>query len=455
MTSLQPRALIVDDDETVRFGITDFLTQNDFVTAEAGTCEAAVDAFRNFFPDIAILDYALPDGNALDLLPRLKTLSASTPIIILTGHGSIDLAVKTIKAGAEQFLTKPVDLHALFIVIERILENQRNRNKQMAQRRDRAPQLNPFIGSSAAIRRVHDQAARIAGAQRPILIHGETGSGKGVLAKWLHAQGPRSNAAFVDLNCAGLSKEFLESELFGHERGAFTGATASKVGLFDVAHRGTMFLDEIGDIDLNVQPKLLKVLEEKRFHRLGDVKDRVVDVQLIAASHRDLRRLVQERSFRSDLYFRISTLQIDIPPLRQRKEDIAAISDEILLAFASERGLAPVRIAPDALRAMQQYRWPGNIREMRNVIERALLLCDGAELQERDLSLDTYAVDDEDQEPTTIDEIERRHIVRTLRQLGSNVEATSRRLGIPRSSLYRKLKKYGITILKMGRTVPD
>jgi DNA-binding NtrC family response regulator len=455
MTSLQPRALIVDDDETVRFGITDFLNQNNFVTAEAGTCEAAVNALRDFFPDIAILDYALPDGNALDLLPRLKTLSASTPIIILTGHGSIDLAVQTIKAGAEQFLTKPVDLHALFIVIQRILENQKNRNKQMAQRRDRAPQLNPFIGSSAAIRRLHEQAARISGAERPILIHGETGSGKGVLAKWLHARGPRSDAAFVDLNCAGLSKEFLESELFGHERGAFTGATASKVGLFDVAHRGAMFLDEIGDIDLNVQPKLLKVLEEKRFHRLGDVKERVVDVQLIAASHRDLRRLVQERLFRSDLYFRISTLQIDIPPLRERKEDIAAISNDILTAFASERGVAPLRIAPDALRAMQQYRWPGNIRELRNVIERALLLCEGTELHERDLSLDVYAVDDEDHEPTTINEIERRHIVRTLRQLGSNVEATSRRLGIPRSSLYRKLKKYGITILRMGRTVPD
>ena len=455
MTSLRPRALIVDDDDTVRFGITDFLGQYDFVTAEASTCETAVDTFRSFLPDIAILDYALPDGNALDLLPRLKTLSASTPIIILTGHGSIDLAVQTIKAGAEQFLTKPVDMHALFIVIERILENQRNRNKQLAQRRDRSPQLNPFVGTSAAIRRVHEQAARIAGAERPILIHGETGTGKGVLAKWLHARGPRSDAAFVDLNCAGLSKEFLESELFGHERGAFTGATAAKVGMFDVAHRGTMFLDEIGDIDMNVQPKLLKVLEEKRFHRLGDVKDRVVDVQLIAASHRDLRRLVQEKSFRSDLYFRISTLQIEIPPLRERKEDIAAISDEILLAFASERGVTPVRIAPDALRAMQQYRWPGNIREMRNVIERALLLCDGAELHERDLSLDVYAVEDEDQEPTTIDEIERRHIVRTLRQLGSNVDATSRRLGIPRSSLYRKLKKYGIPILKMGRTVPD
>jgi len=452
---LQPRALIVDDEEAVRFGIADFLNQHDFVTAEAGSCEAAVETFRRFLPDITFLDYALPDGNALQLLPRLKTLSPSTPIIILTAHGSIDLAVEAIKAGAEQFLTKPVDLPALFILVERILENQRNRNKQMARRRERGSQLNPFVGSSAGIRRVHEQAARIAGAERPILIHGETGSGKGVLAKWLHARGPRSDAAFVDLNCAGLSREFLESELFGHERGAFTGATASKVGMFDVAHRGTLFLDEIGDIDLNVQPKLLKVLEEKRFHRLGDVRDRVVDVQLIAASHRDLRKLVQEHQFRSDLYFRVSTLQIDIPPLRERTEDIPAITDEIIMAFAAERGLAPVRIAPDAQRALQGYRWPGNIRELRNVLERALLLGDRSELHERDLSLDVYAVDDNGEEPATIDDLERRHIVRTLHRLGSNVDAASRRLGIPRSSLYRKLKKYGITILRTGPTVPD
>ncbi|MGZ5494938.1 MAG: sigma-54-dependent transcriptional regulator, partial [Thermoanaerobaculia bacterium] len=322
----QPRALVVDDEEAVRFGIADFLNQNGFVTAEAGNCASAVDTFRRFLPDVTLLDYALPDGNALELLPRLKSLSPSTPVIILTAHGSIDLAVEAIKCGAEQFLAKPIDLAALLILLERILDDQRNRNKQMARRRERGSQVNPFVGSSAAIRRVHEQASRIAGAERPILVHGETGSGKGVLAKWLHARGPRSDAAFVDLNCAGLSREFLESELFGHERGAFTGATAAKLGMFDVAHRGTLFLDEIGDIDANVQPKLLKVLEEKRFHRLGDVRERIVDVQLIAASHRDLRRLVQEHQFRSDLYFRISTLQIDIPPLRERKEDIPAIA---------------------------------------------------------------------------------------------------------------------------------
>lgn len=450
----QPRALIVDDDDAVRFGIADFLGQHGFATAEAGDCTSAMETMRRFLPDIVFLDYALPDGNALELLPRLKILSASTPVIILTAHGSIDLAVDAIKGGAEQFLTKPVDLPALLVIVERILENQRNRNKQIAKKRERTVPLNPFVGRSAAIRRVHEQASRIIGAERPILIHGETGTGKGVLARWIHSHGLRSDAAFVDLNCAGLSREFLESELFGHERGAFTGATAAKIGMFDVAHRGTLFLDEIGDIDANVQPKLLKVLEEKRFHRMGDVRERVVDVQLIAASHRDLRRLVQEHQFRSDLYFRISTLQLDIPPLRERKEDIEDIAADILMSFAAERGIAPLAIAPDAMEMLKAYRWPGNIRELRNVLERALLLCDHRELHAVDFSFDLYAIDD-DEEPTTIDDLERRHIVRTLSRLGSNVDAASRRLGIPRSSLYRKLKKYGIPIRKTGMTVSD
>ena len=451
---MHPRALIVDDEEAIRFGITDFLHQHEFVTAEADSCASAMETCRRFLPDVIFLDYALPDGNALELLPRLKALSPSTPILILTAHASIDLAVDAIKAGAEQFLTKPVDLPALFVLLQRILEDQRNRNKQMARRREAGIQLNPFVGPSPAIRRVQEHACRIAGGQRPILIQGETGTGKGVLAKWLHARGPRSEAAFVDLNCAGLSREFLESELFGHERGAFTGATAAKIGMFDVAHRGTLFLDEIGDVDANVQPKLLKVLEEKRFHRLGDVRDRVVDVQLIAASHRDLRTLVQERQFRSDLYFRISTLQIEIPPLRDRKEDIPDIVQDLIAVFAAERGLPPVRIAPDALRALQEYPWPGNIRELRNVLERAVLLCDGPELHERDLGFDLYGIDDV-AEPATMDDVERRHIVRTLQRLGSNVDAASKRLGIPRSSLYRKLKKYGIAIRRTGSAVSN
>ncbi len=444
------QVLVVDDDEGVRFGIADYLSQHGYVTAEAATCAAALDAFRKSPPDVAVIDYSLPDGNALELLPRLRSISASTPVVILTAHGSIDLAVEAIKLGAEQFLTKPVEVAALLILLRRILENQRNRNKLLARRpSSRAP--NPFVGSSAAVRSLREQASRVAGAERPILIHGETGSGKGVLAAWLHANGPRAEAAFVDLNCAGLSREFLESELFGHERGAFTGAVAAKIGMFDVAHRGTLFLDEVGDIDPGVQPKLLKVIEEKKFRRMGDVRDRIADVQLIAASHHDLRALVQENRFRADLYFRISTLPLHVPPLRDRREDIPAIVDDIVAAFMAERGVRPVTIAPDAMRALMHYRWPGNIRELRNVVERALLLCTHAELHEHDFSFDLEA----DEAPVTLAEVERLHILRTLDRVGGQVDAASRELGIPRSSLYRKLKEYGVSGPKRGREVSD
>jgi len=448
----EARVLIVDDDDGVRFGITDYLSQQGFTTAEAATCAAALDVFRKFLPDVAVVDYSLPDGNALDLLPRLRSISASTPVVILTAHGSIDLAVEAIKLGAEQFMTKPVELAALLILLRRIVENQRNRNKLLARRPSSSRAPNPFVGSSAAIRMLRDQATRVAGAERPILIHGETGSGKGVLAAWLHAKGPRADAAFVDLNCAGLSREFLESELFGHERGAFTGAVTAKIGMFDVAHRGTLFLDEIGDIDPTVQPKLLKVIEEKKFRRMGDVRDRVVDAQLIAATHRDLRALVQENRFRADLYFRVSTLPLQVPPLRERRDDIPDIVADIVAAFVAERGIRPVTIAPDAMRALLRYPWPGNIRELRNVVERALLLCTTSELHEHDFSFDLEVEADV---PVTLAEVERQHILRTLERLHGQVDAASRELGIPRSSLYRKLKEYGIESPRRGRDVSD
>jgi DNA-binding NtrC family response regulator len=430
----------------------EYLTQQGYGVDEADSLRTAEDVFRAARPDVAIVDYLLPDGNALSLLPRLKGIDPAVPLIILTGHGSIDLAVQAIKEGAEQFLTKPVELPALNVVIQRLVENRRALRMQAATTSRQARQaIDPFVGDSPAIRELAEQARKVVPSESPILIQGETGTGKGVLARWLHQKGSRAGEAFVDLNCAGLSREFLETELFGHEKGAFTGAVASKTGLFEVADRGTVFLDEIGDVDPQLQPKLLKVLEEKRFHRLGDVRERWVDVRLIAATHQDLGRLVREGRFRSDLYYRISTIPLFVPPLRERGEDIPVIADSLLQGSSFDLARGPVRLSADAAEALRAYPWPGNIRELRNVLERALLLSDGNVLRRGDLRFSQSAGTDSTNPDSdlTLLEVERRHIERVLKEERGRVEQAARRLGIPRSSLYHKIKKFNISSSKV------
>ncbi len=446
------RVLLVDDHPGARFGIKDFLEGQGHSVAEADSCHAAEESFRAVRPDVAIIDYSLPDGNAIELLPKLREIDATVPIIVLTAHGSIDLAVQAMREGAEHFLTKPLDLPTLSIVLLRTLEQRRMRQKHLANESRAARQgVDPIFGVSEAARRLADQARKLLTIDSPILIQGETGAGKGVLARWLHDNGPRSQEAFVDLNCAGLSREFLESELFGFERGAFTGAVTAKQGLLEVAHRGTLFLDEIGDIDPQVQPKLLKVLEEKRFRRMGDVKDRVVDIRLIAATHRDLARLAREKTFRADLYFRISTLPLMVPPLRERQEDIPIMAAQIIRRFAGDLGRGDVELSPDAIAALQAYPWPGNVRELRNVLERAVLLGGDRVLSRKDLPFDASSPSSEPEEgePLTLVELERRHIEKVLRREHGRVEEAARVLGIPRSSLYQKLKKYGIAVSRI------
>ncbi len=438
------RILLVDDEPAVRFGIQRFLQTNGFEVEAVDTCERAEGAFVLQRPAAVIVDYMLPDGNALELLPRFKALDSSVPVIVLTGHGTIDLAVRAIKEGADQFLTKPVELPSLLVLIERSLENERNRKSRMAgESRDAREAADPFIGPSFVIRAFEEQVRKIVHSDSPILLSGETGSGKGVLAKWLHQNGPRASEPFVDLNCAGLSRELLETELFGHEKGAFTGAVQMKRGLLEVAHRGTIFLDEIGDVDVQIQPKLLKVLEEKRFRRLGDVKDKVVDVRLVAATHQDLATAVSEGRFRSDLYFRINTIPLALPALRERKEDIPIIADYFLRDFARGRD---IRLSTETMRALQQYAWPGNIRELRNMIERSVLLTEGPVIEPSVLRFEFLGAPGSSAIDTslTLEELEKMHIEKVLAEERGRVEMAAQRLGIPRSSLYQKLKRFGI-----------
>jgi DNA-binding NtrC family response regulator len=448
------KILIVDDEPGIRFGVRDFLESEGLEVDEAETVAGAERAVREGHPDAVVLDHMLPDGTALDLLPRIREFDASLPVVVLTGHATIDLAVRAVKEGADQFLAKPVELPALLVMLQRLIESQREKRRQIAGRaRQCREAVDPFTGTSAAIRALAEQARRVVGTSSPILVEGETGSGKGVLARWLHRNGPRAEEPFVDMNCAGLSREFLETELFGHEKGAYTGAITSKQGLLEVAHRGVVFLDEIGDLDPQVQPKLLKVLEEKRFRRLGEVRDRQVDIQLIAASHQNLPLLVQEKRFRGDLYFRVSTIPLRVPSLRERPEDVPILARQILDGFATDLGRRGLRLSPDAERALSTYSWPGNVRELRNVLERALLLCGRDVLEPADLRFEgpAAAAPAPAEAPAsdtllTLEEIERRHIERVLRDMGGRVAEASQRLGIPRSTLYQKIKRFSISL---------
>ncbi|MEA2491702.1 MAG: hypothetical protein QOH21_3494 [Acidobacteriota bacterium] len=443
---MKKNLLVVDDDKTITFAIRDYFEARGFEVVTVPTMAEAQIAFRSRRPGVAVIDFALPDGDALQLLERFKSVDANCPVIVLTGNASVDLAVRAIQEGASHFLTKPVRLAALETVVLRALEDDSMRRQDIARRSTGgARAVDPFVGGSPALRELQARVRKVLSSDSPVLILGETGTGKGVLARWMHENGPRARAPMVDLNCAGLSREFLDTELFGHEKGAFTGALAAKQGLFEVAHGGTMFLDEIGDVDPQLQPKLLKVVEEKRFRRLGEVSDRTVDVRLIGATHHDLEAMSQDGRFRRDLYFRISTIPLMLPPLRERAADIPVLAQQLLDGIARTVGRRQVTISPAAMAMLGGYSWPGNVRELRNVLERAVLLADGDTLEPDDFALTgRTSVPAGDDLSLTLEQLERKHIERVLAAEEGRVERAAERLGIPRSSLYQKLKRYGL-----------
>jgi DNA-binding NtrC family response regulator len=435
------RILIVDDERALRFAVRDFLETSGYSVIEAEDLRSARVAVADEEPDLVLLDYRLPDGESSRLIPDLKAFNPDLPIVVLTGHGTIELAVESVKLGADQFITKPVQLPTLKVMIERLLDTRRAKKKAEARSRSVARPVDPFEGTSEVVRELRDQAMRVALSNRPILIQGETGTGKGVLARWLHNAGPFADEPFVDLNCAGLTRELVESELFGHEKGAFTGAVTTKPGLLEIAGGGTVFLDEIGDMDVLLQAKLLKAVEEKRIRRVGDVRDRQAEFRLITATHRDLAAMSREGTFRSDLYFRISTIRLAIPPLRSRTEDIPMLAETFLRAIARDLGHPQVRLTDAAMAALQRYSWPGNVRELRNVIERAVLLTSSTELTPAHLRFDEGPPAKSDVTSMTLADMERDHIRRVMELEKGHVQRAAARLGIPRSSLYQKLKK--------------
>jgi len=375
------RILLVDDDVSIRFGVSELLRGRGYVVDEAATAAAAREAVRSLRPDAILLDHQLPDGDALVLIPLFLEIDPQVPVFVMTGHASIELAVSAVKAGAEHFLTKPLDLEALLILLEREIGHRDRRRRQVAsERRDpmRAPQ--PFLGMSNVVHALEKSARKLADSDSPILILGEQGTGKKVLARWLHENGPRSAGAFVDVPCAGLFGETLERELFGQEKAGSPAGGLPGTGLLDLANRGTLFLDEIADLDPRIQPRLLEILETKRYRRVQGEGDLSVDIRLIAATHHNLAAMVREGRFHGDLYFRMQTVPLHVPALRERPQDIPVLSHAMMEALAGDLGRGAIELTPCALQALQSYRWPGNLRELRNVLEGALLRTKGARI---------------------------------------------------------------------------
>jgi len=445
------RVLIVEDDARLADQLERLFASDGAETAVARDLATARRLAQQHRADVTLLDFELPDGDALDLLPYLLELDAEQPVLVLTGHGQIDLAVACIKAGAQQFLTKPVELAALRKIARAACAQRQTQRRDAASSPRARVEIDPFAGSTRAVRELERQARVAAGAESPVLLLGETGTGKGVLARWLHRNGRRSREAFVDLNCAALSRELLDSELFGHARGAFTGALAPKAGLFEVADRGVLFLDEIGDIELSLQPKILKAVEEKRFRRLGENQERRVDVRLLAATHRDLAKEVDAGSFRADLFYRLNTVTLRLVPLRERRDDIPALVETLLARIRAETGRV-VEISDATLERLLAHDWPGNIRELANVLERVTLFGEeipvGGAARAAAAVAPAPAVADDDLRLATV---ERRHIEHVLRLELGQVDRAAERLGVPRSTLYQRLKQYGLSLAELRR----
>jgi len=442
--------LLVDDDASVLRAIGDYFERVGYEVWRDGTGEQAVDTFHRVRPDVVLLDLHLPDSSGLAVLERLRREGAA--VILLTGQGDIETAVKAMQLGAENFLTKPVDMTHLAAAIARVGEKVRlSRQNARLRALDHEAEGIGSLGVSRAMQDLARQIELLAASERStVLLSGESGTGKGWVARVIHNLSPRSGGPFVEVNCAGLSATFLDSELFGHEKGAYTDAKERKVGLFELADHGTIFLDEIGELTLELQPKLLKVLETKKFRRLGGTRELSVDVRLIAATNRDLVREVEAGRFREDLYYRLNVMPLVLPPVRDRsREDRLELITRILTDLKTQLPGCPSDCTTDVVDRLLSAPWPGNVREMRNVLERSMILARGqptigfeqlpTELRQRSTTDRRYTAQ-------SLSEVERQHIERTLRHHSGNRTRAAMELGISRATLINKIKLYALAI---------
>ncbi len=452
--------LIVDDEESVRKSLADVMRDEGYEVVTASSGKEGIDALAEAQPSLALLDIAMPDMDGIETLRRLKEIRPDMPVIMVTGHGTIETAVKTTKMGAYDFLVKPPELQHLTLVVKHGIEESRLReeNATLKQSIERRYEI---VGESAAIAKLKQQIALAGPTNGWVLIHGESGTGKELVARAIHRASRRENGPFVEVNCAAIPQELIESELFGHEKGSFTGATGMKRGKFELAHGGTIFLDEIADMSMATQAKVLRVLEGQEFQRVGGIKTLKADVRVIAASNKDLAEEMKRGSFREDLYYRLNVIPLDVPPLRERSDDIPRLVRHFLQEFSVEYGQKTKVIDEDALALFVRYPWPGNVRELRNIIERLMIMVPRPVLTVSDIPPTISRLADErpGEGPANIRprslaltlkdaraEFEREFIFQKLKEYGGNVSKTADALSVERSNLHRKIKALGIEV---------
>ena len=448
------RILIVDDSAGTREALTGILEDEGYEVVGVGTGAEARDLWKARSYDLVFLDLVLPDADGMELLDEALSDHVDLPIIVVSGHGNVDLAVRATRLGAYDFLEKPLALERVMLTVHNALDRRRMRREIEQLSHHLYP--TELVGDSPAMRRLTSELERAGPSDSRILLMGENGTGKELAARRAHQLSARAHAPFVDVNCAAIPEELIESELFGHRKGAFTGATSDRTGRFQQAHRGTLFLDEVADMSLKTQAKVLRALQEQRFERVGGSEPIQVDVRVVAATNKDLEEEIQEGRFREDLYFRLAVIPIQIPPLRERREDVPRLVEHFAGIYARQQGRRPKSFTEEAMARLQSYGWPGNVRELRNFVERMMIMAPGHEITARDLPTPIKNADgpplDEllDVEDADLREaraaFEKRFIERRLAEHRGNVSRTAEVLGLERSHLYRKIKAYDIEI---------
>ncbi|MEZ5401110.1 MAG: sigma-54 dependent transcriptional regulator [Bryobacteraceae bacterium] len=447
---MSARILVIEDEERLRRVVELQLRSAGYEVDMAGSAEAGLPSADK--ADLILTDLRLPGLNGLKLIGELRKKGVAAPVIVMTAFSSVETAVEAMKVGAQDFLPKPFSMDHLMTVVEKALEVRalRVENRSLREQLGARYDVGNIVASSAAMREALEMVRRVAPTKATVLLVGESGVGKDLIARAIHYHSPRHDKQFVKINCTAIPENLMESELFGYEKGAFTGASASKPGKFEQADGGTIFLDEIGDVPVSLQVKLLRVLQDREFERLGSNKTRQVDVRVIAATNADLKKALADGSFREDLYYRLNVMPIAIKPLRERREDIPGLVRLFLDAATQEHGLQVDSLSDEAMKLLVSHNWPGNVRQLQNVIERSVLLCEGARLEAADIRLDSTLapkpLDGEFFPPAgmTLDEFEQAILREALRRAGGNKSQAARMLGLTRNALRYRLTQMGI-----------